>query len=129
MGRRSPIDEGALEGGDSSAPFRAATEFFANALAYNAIAVGIDAGPRLGSAGLPSCFRVVFERPAARRPRAALRAFRFSRVHRSYLVNANRIRTIRRRGRDWEIQLDPPVNAVIPVSREAYARVMKAFEG
>lgn len=55
--------------------------------------------------------------------------FGFIRVHRSYLVNANRIRAIRRRGRDWEIQLDPPVNAVIPVSREAYARVMKAFEG
>jgi len=56
--------------------------------------------------------------------------FGFLRVHRSYLVNVNRIRFLRRRGpRDWELQLDPPVNALIPVGREAYGRVVAAFEG
>jgi DNA-binding LytR/AlgR family response regulator len=54
----------------------------------------------------------------------------FLRVHRSYLVNLDRVREVRlRRGdpNDWELKLDPPVNAVIPVSREGYSRLRKTL--
>ncbi len=44
---------------------------------------------------------------------------RFFSPHRSHVVNLDRVRQVRRRvdGRGWELKLDPPVNAVIPVSR------------
>jgi DNA-binding LytR/AlgR family response regulator len=59
-----------------------------------------------------------------------LRAAAFLRIHRSYLVNRERIREIRlRRGdpNDWEIKLDPPVNAVLPVGRMYVAALRKAL--
>jgi len=47
----------------------------------------------------------------------------FFQIHRSYLVNLDRVREVRlRRGdpNDWEVKLDPPVNAVLPLSREGF---------
>ncbi|MCH8876852.1 MAG: LytTR family transcriptional regulator [Chloroflexi bacterium] len=42
----------------------------------------------------------------------------FFRVHRSYVVNLNRVFELRSRGDDeWELKMDPPVNKVLPVSR------------
>ena len=42
----------------------------------------------------------------------------FFRVHRSYIVNLNRVLELRSRGGDeWELKMDPPVNKVLPVSR------------
>jgi len=42
----------------------------------------------------------------------------FFRVHRSYVVNLNRVLELRSRGGDeWELKMDPPVNKVLPVSR------------
>jgi len=53
----------------------------------------------------------------------------FLRTHRNYLVNLRHVRQIRRRpqGEDWELALDPPVNAVLPVSRSALAALWAAF--
>jgi DNA-binding LytR/AlgR family response regulator len=50
----------------------------------------------------------------------------FVRIHRSVCVNLERVRQIRRRprGRDWEVKLEPPVNRVLPVSREAYPKLL-----
>ena len=45
----------------------------------------------------------------------------FFRIHRSYIVNLNRVLEIRLRGeRDYEVNMDPPVNKVLPVSRDRY---------
>ncbi|MCH8339195.1 MAG: LytTR family transcriptional regulator DNA-binding domain-containing protein [Chloroflexi bacterium] len=42
----------------------------------------------------------------------------FFRVHRSYVVNLNRVLELRSRGDDeWELKMDPPVSKVLPVSR------------
>jgi DNA-binding LytR/AlgR family response regulator len=53
----------------------------------------------------------------------------FLRVHREFAVNPERIAVIRRRrsGRDWELKLEPPVNRVIPIARDARAAVWGAF--
>jgi DNA-binding LytR/AlgR family response regulator len=53
----------------------------------------------------------------------------FLRIHRNYLVNPRHVRRLRRRprGEDWELTLDPPVNAVLPVSRSALAALWAAF--
>jgi hypothetical protein len=32
-------------------------------------------------------------------------------------------------GRDWEVQLEPPVNRVLPVSRDALPDLLEALEG
>jgi DNA-binding LytR/AlgR family response regulator len=47
------------------------------------------------------------------------------RIHRNHAVNAGRVREIRRRtpGGDWEVKLEPPVNRVLPVSRNASKRL------
>ena len=47
------------------------------------------------------------------------------RIHRNHAVNPDRIREIRRRtpGGDWEVKLEPPVNRVLPVSRNASKRL------
>ena len=44
----------------------------------------------------------------------------FLRIHRNHAVNLRRIAEIRRRrnGQDWEVKLEPPVNRVLPVSRD-----------
>ena len=50
----------------------------------------------------------------------------FFRVHRSYLVNLNRVLELRSRGNDeWELKMDPPVNKVLPVSRRRLADLHK----
>ena len=53
----------------------------------------------------------------------------FVRVHRSHVVNVDRVAEIRRRPnrRDWELRLEPPVNAVVPVSREELAALWEAY--
>ncbi len=53
----------------------------------------------------------------------------FVRVHRSHVVNVDRVAEIRRRPnrRDWELRLEPPVNAVVPVSREELAALWQAY--
>ena len=53
----------------------------------------------------------------------------FVRVHRSHVVNVDRVAEIRRRPnrRDWEVRLEPPVNAVVPVSREELAALWEAY--
>jgi len=55
----------------------------------------------------------------------------FLRVHRSFAVNLARVRFLRRRdmGRDWEVRMEPPVNRVVPVSRDALGPLMEALEG
>ncbi len=53
---------------------------------------------------------------------------RFFRIHRTYCVNLDRVREIRRRRNDpndWELKLDPPVNSVLPLGRSAYLRIKK----
>ena len=59
-----------------------------------------------------------------------LRAAGFLRVHRSYLVNLQRVREVRlRQGdrNDWELKLAPPVNVVLPVGRAYVAAMRKAL--
>jgi len=79
-------------------------------------------------------------RTARRRPHSSPRSLEwweealagegFFRIHRSYLVCLDRLREIRlRRGdtNDWEVKLDPPVNAVLPMSRPAFGRLRARF--
>lgn len=51
-------------------------------------------------------------------------------IHRSYAVNLRRIRQIRKRedSRDWEVRLAPPVNRLLPVSRNAIPRLLATLE-
>jgi len=59
-----------------------------------------------------------------------LRGAGFVRIHRSYLVNLGRVREVRlRRGdtNDWELKLDPPVNAVLPIGRGYLPKLEKAL--
>jgi DNA-binding LytR/AlgR family response regulator len=53
----------------------------------------------------------------------------FVRIHRNYLVNPRRVRLVRRRpqGEDWEVVLEAPVSAVLPVSRDALAALWIAL--
>lgn len=53
----------------------------------------------------------------------------FVRIHRSYLVNVDRILELRRRdgGRGWEVAMEPPVNAVLPVSEDRLAELRERF--
>ena len=55
---------------------------------------------------------------------------RFLRIHREHAVNLDRVHEIRRRseGRDWEVKLAPPVNRVLPVSRDLLRELWQAFE-
>ena len=61
----------------------------------------------------------------------AWRRHGFVRIHDNYLVSPARILRIRKRAdsRDWEVQLAPPVNVVLPVSRGRLAALWAAFEG
>ncbi len=58
-----------------------------------------------------------------------LSAHGFVRVHHDHLVNARRIRAVRRRegARDWELKLEPPVNRVLPVSRHYLKDLQRLF--
>ena len=51
------------------------------------------------------------------------------RIHRRHAVNPSRIHTLRRQadGRDWEVKLSPPVNAIIPIARDRLAALRKAL--
>lgn len=50
----------------------------------------------------------------------------FFRIHRSYIVNLNRVYEIRaREPGEYEVRLDPPVNKVLPVSRHRYPHLKK----
>ncbi len=50
----------------------------------------------------------------------------FFRIHRSYLVNLDRVLELRARGDgEYELKLDPPVNRILPVSRQRYPRLRR----
>ena len=50
----------------------------------------------------------------------------FFRIHRSYLVNLDRVFEVRARGEgEWEVKMDPPVNKVLPISRSRYPKLKK----
>ncbi len=51
------------------------------------------------------------------------------RIHRQHAVNPLRILILRAQadGRDWEVNLEPPVNAVLPVARDRLAALQKAL--
>jgi DNA-binding LytR/AlgR family response regulator len=52
----------------------------------------------------------------------------FFRIHRSYIVNLNRVMELRTRNdRDYEVKMDPPVNKVLPVSRGRYEELVEAL--
>ena len=61
----------------------------------------------------------------------ALSAAGIIRIHRRHAVNPSRIHTLRRQadGRDWEVKLEPPVNAVLPIARDRLAALRKALGG
>ena len=60
----------------------------------------------------------------------ALKPHGFVRVHKSHLVNLDRVREVRlRKGddNDWEVKLDPPVNSVLPVGRGHLAALKRSL--
>jgi DNA-binding LytR/AlgR family response regulator len=54
--------------------------------------------------------------------------FPFFRCHKSFIVNLNRIRTIEKRGADYQFRLDPPVNTLIPISRKYFKKLIKLLK-
>jgi DNA-binding LytR/AlgR family response regulator len=58
-----------------------------------------------------------------------LAGFGFVRVHRNHAVNARHVLEIRRRSgdADWELELEPPVNRVLPASRTYLKQLWAAF--
>jgi len=50
-------------------------------------------------------------------------------IHRSSAVNVDRVTEVRRRPgkRDWELRLEPPVNRVLPVSRDRLPALWAAY--
>jgi DNA-binding LytR/AlgR family response regulator len=54
----------------------------------------------------------------------------FVRIHKNHAVNLDRIRESRRRkkGADWELKLEPPVNRVLPISRNALKKLLDSFD-
>jgi len=58
-----------------------------------------------------------------------LAPFGIVRVHRNHAVNARHVLEIRRRSgeADWEVKLEPPVNAVLPVGRTYLKPLWAAF--
>ena len=50
-------------------------------------------------------------------------------MHRNHAVNARHVLEVRRRKgeADWEVELAPPVNRVLPVSRTSIKELWKAF--
>ena len=60
----------------------------------------------------------------------ALKPHEFLRIHKSFLVNLDRVREVRTRAgddNDWELKLDPPVNVVLPVGRRHLAALRRAL--
>ena len=57
--------------------------------------------------------------------------FGIVRIHREHAVNVARIHTLRLQadGRDWEVKLEPPVNAVLPVARDRLEELRKVLGG
>ena len=55
--------------------------------------------------------------------------FGFVRIHREHAVNLARVAVVRLQsdGRDWELKLKPPVNAVLPIARERLGALRAAF--
>jgi DNA-binding LytR/AlgR family response regulator len=51
----------------------------------------------------------------------------FFQIHREHVVNLDRVREVRRQsdGVGWELKLDPPVNAVLPVARPRVAALFR----
>jgi DNA-binding LytR/AlgR family response regulator len=60
----------------------------------------------------------------------AFEAHGFVRIHNNHSVNPHHLRELRRRegGTDWEVKLQPPVNLVLPVSRNRLNELLKIFE-
>jgi DNA-binding LytR/AlgR family response regulator len=53
----------------------------------------------------------------------------FFRIHRSYLVNLDRVLELRLRGeRDYEVKMDPPVKKVLSVSRDRSPELAKLLD-
>ncbi len=54
--------------------------------------------------------------------------FGFSQIHRSWAVNLRRVREIRPAPKGgWEVELDPRVNRVLPVSRRRVSALWERF--
>jgi len=55
--------------------------------------------------------------------------FGFVRIHREYAVNIAHVRLLRLQtdGRDWELKLEPPVNRVLPISRDRLTKLREAL--
>ena len=60
----------------------------------------------------------------------ALASAGFLRIQKSLVVNLDRVREVRLRAgddNDWEVKLDPPVNAVLPVGRGYVGSLRRAL--
>jgi DNA-binding LytR/AlgR family response regulator len=51
----------------------------------------------------------------------------FVRIHRTRTVNPDHIREIGPAGRGWQVQLEPPVHEVLPVSRDSLGALFRAY--
>jgi len=51
----------------------------------------------------------------------------FVRIHRNHAVNPERVREIRPADPGWEVQLEPPVNKVLAVSRGSLPALLEAY--
>ena len=50
----------------------------------------------------------------------------FVRCHREYIANLNRVRCLTpRKSKDYDLQLDPPVNRRIPIGRDRLSKIRK----
>jgi DNA-binding LytR/AlgR family response regulator len=60
---------------------------------------------------------------------AELAPLGFVRIHRNHAVHTGHVRAIRPvgAGSGWEVRLEPPVNAVLPVSRRSLAALLAAY--
>ena len=59
---------------------------------------------------------------------ARLRSPAFFRCHRSFLVSLDRVAEFRRQsGRSYELKMEPPVNKIVPLSRERLAAFHRAM--
>ena len=55
--------------------------------------------------------------------------FGFVRIHREHAVNIAHVRILRLQadGRDWEIKFEPPVNRVLPISRDRLKELRRSL--